>query len=266
MHQKKKLEKYFTSFHISIFGLLAAFILTFTFKFMNEDKLHKLDSTSSLGLYSINQTINQISHLNCPDWDEAIANNEKYKCTQVIARNPSQLKKLKEKAKQSKNILNPTPEKVSATNFRPNSSQSINAEKSVSSQQVDQVINEKCSSFDNYMNELKININELPFSRINEKDLKVIVKNNSKIYKATLVATCAKESLSLQEICSEGGRPIVSNYLNSPSLKKFLISESKVNEQKRELASVNDFEMQSRLVEVAFTRAMRVCQQLGSIK
>lgn len=264
MPQKKKLEKYFTTFHLSLAGLLSAFVLTFVFKY--------LDETQTISFISHENPINQMTYLSCPALEEVALQNGKYICKQVISRHANQIKKvakLELKTAALKKIE--SAEKFSHLKINNNNKESVSGSalvavtKAASQDQVDAVINEKCQSFDNYLKEISLDINDLPFSRISERDLRVIVKNNNKIYKATLVATCAKESLSLQEICEQSGHPIVSEYLHSPALKKFLVNEEKVNEQKRTLASINDFEMQGRLVEVAFNRAMRVCKQLDSL-
>lgn len=262
MPQKKKLEKYFTTFHLSLAGLFFAFVLTFVFKYLDESK--------TISFVSNQNPINQMTYLSCPPLNESALLNGKYICKQVISRHPDQVNKvaqaeslsesLRKQERAEKSLRQKLGSKESAAN-----SLTVAAAKVISQDQVDAVINEKCQSFDSYLKEVSLDIKDLPFSRITEKDLRVIVKNNNKIYKATLVATCAKESLSLQEICEQSGHPIVSEYLHSPALKKFLVNEEKVNEQKRTLASINDFEMQGRLVEVAFNRAMRVCKQLDNL-
>lgn len=262
MPQKKKLEKYFTTFHLSLAGLFVAFVLTFVFKYLDEAK--------TISFAKNENPINQMTYLSCPPLNQVALQNGKYICKQVISRFPDQVHKvthvesssefLKKQESAEKSLRQKLSNKES-----PNSSLAAAPVKVINQDQVNAVINEKCHSFDNYLKEVSIDIKDLPFSRITERDLRVIVKNNNKIYKATLVATCAKESLSLQEICEQSGHPIVSEYLHSPALKKFLVNEEKVNEQKRTLASINDFEMQGRLVEVAFNRAMRVCKQLDNL-
>lgn len=252
MHQKRKLEKYFTTFHLSIFGLLVAFVLTFVFKYLEENEISQFADYEN--------PMNKLVHLSCPDINEVATQNGKYICKQVISRNSQQSVKIVHNTvvkREPANVVNAKP-------MASKDKMAIAPPKVVSPEQVKAIVDEKCQSFDSYLKDVKLNIQDLPFSRINEKDLRVIVRGNTKIYKATLVATCAKESLSLQEICEEGGHPIVSDYLTAPALKKFLVSEEKINEQKRSLASVGDYEMQGRLVEVAFDRAMRVCKQLVS--
>lgn len=264
MPQKKKLEKYFTTFHLSLAGLFVAFVLTFVFKYLDEAK--------TISFVKNENPINQMTYLSCPQLNQVALQNGKYICKQVISRFPDQVHKvthvefLSESLKKQESAEKSLRQKLSNNNKESTTNSFAAASvKVISQDQVNAVINEKCHSFDSYLKEVSLDIKDLPFSRISERDLRVIVKNNNKIYKATLVATCAKESLSLQEICEQSGHPIVSEYLRSPALKKFLVNEEKVNEQKRTLASINDFEMQGRLVEVAFNRAMRVCKQLDNL-